>query len=99
MIKSSGIILTVLITGILSRVLVAGSYNNFNLAMYCRVREVQQMSDLDWLINRIEYLAEELEEGDGIIEYLSDISPLAGYVMAKADNFPGLLGIPVRYNT
>jgi hypothetical protein len=72
MLKHLRIILAVTIAVALSQVILAGSYNNFDLAIYCRVYEVRQMSDISWLKNRIEYLEKHIKIGKVYLETYRD---------------------------
>ncbi len=95
MIKSSRIILTVLVAGTLSQVLIAEDYSNFNAAIYCRVKEVQQMSDLSWLTKRIEYLEKHIKISKVYLETYRDTILADRETILKAKKYFEKKGIKV----
>ncbi len=54
--KKIKVIYYLALIGLLSQSMFAYGYNNFRLAIYCRVYEVQKMSDLNWLEERIDFI-------------------------------------------
>jgi hypothetical protein len=95
MLKNSRIILTVMVAVVLSQIILAGSYNNFDLAIYCRVYEVQQMSDLSWLKNRIEYLEKHIKIGKIYLETYRDTILADRETILKAKKYLEKKGIRV----
>ncbi|UCH14855.1 MAG: hypothetical protein JSV22_02545 [Bacteroidales bacterium] len=61
MIRMAGVILFLLVTNLQPRAVLAGGYENFNVAIYARVYETQKMSDLNWMEKRIDYLQQHIK--------------------------------------
>ena len=73
MIRITGIICFILIVNIQPHTILAGGYENFNVAIYCRVYETQKMSDLNWLEKRIDYLQQHIKFDKVYLETYRDM--------------------------
>ena len=89
------IICFMLLVNIQSSLILAGGYKNFNVAIYCRVYEVQKMSDLNWLEKRIEYLEQHVKFDKLYLETYRDMILADRETIIKAKNFLEKKGISV----
>jgi hypothetical protein len=78
-----------------SAVMLAGGYENFNVAIYCRVYETRQMSDLNWLEKRIEYLEQHIKIDKLYLETYRDMIMADRETIIKAKEFLEKKGILV----
>ncbi len=95
MLKIFGIICFLVFVNIHSPVMLAGGYENFDLAIYCRVYETQQMSDLNWLEKRIEYLEQHIKIDKVYLETYRDMILADRETVIKAKRFLEKKGIRV----
>ncbi len=93
--RITGIFFFLLLVSIRPQVGLAGGYENFNLAIYCRVYETQQMSNLDWLEKRIEYLQQHVKVDKIYLETYRDMILADRETVVKAKKFLEKKGIRV----
>jgi hypothetical protein len=95
MIKLLRIVFFILLVNPLSQIVAANGYKNFNVAIYCRVYEVQKMNDLNWLEKRIEYLEQHIKIDKVYLETYRDMILADKETILQAKNYFRKKGIMV----
>jgi hypothetical protein len=95
MLRILGIICFLLFVNTKLQLLLAGGYENFNVAIYCRVYETQQMSNLNWLEKRIEYLEKHIKIDKIYLETYRDMILAERETVLKAKKLLEKKGISV----
>jgi len=73
----------------------AESYQNFDVAVYCRAQEVQQMNDPNWLKDRWDIIAQQVKVDKVYLETHRDTVLVDEKTITKARNFFESRGIKV----
>ncbi len=71
------------------------TYRHFNLAIYARVYDVQQMADLDWLKSRFEVMQHYIKVGKVYLETLRDMVVAEETTLDQARNYLTSRGVQV----
>lgn len=95
MIRIAGIMFFIMVASIQPHTIHGNGYENFNVAIYCRVYETQKMSDLNWLEKRIDYLQQHIKIDKIYLETYRDMILADRQTIIKAKKFLEKKGIIV----